>query len=454
MDLYSMVTGLIGQKGRRGALMVNIDVTHPDIEELIDIKSHDSEKVRFANISVNMTDEFMEAVETHSDFDLTFHVDATNETITKTVNAKDLFMKLARNNWNSAEPGILFQDRINSWHIMSEDEDFEFAGVNPCGEEPLPAFGSCNLSSINLAKFVDKPFTNEASFDFDRFDKAVREGVIYLNEVLDENMNYHPLEQQKQVSKDLRQIGLGIMGLADMFIKMGIRYGSNKSVDLSCEIAKFMLNSALQQSALLAKEHGTFPLYKKKSVMLSPFIQENTTDETLEMIDDYGLRNSQVLTVAPTGSISTMIGVSGGMEPIFQNSYTRKSETLHAGDTYYKVFTPIVKAYMEANNIVDEKDLPDYFVTSSTLNYKERIRVQSAWQQYIDASMSSTINVPNEFTVEEVAELYMYAWIMGLKGVTIYRDGCSRAGILTTNTKESRLNKLDELQFDMDKIII
>lgn len=436
MDLYSMVTGLIGQKGRRGALMINIDVSHPDIEEFIDIKNTDVDRVRFANISVNITNEFMEAVKNNTEFELKFVVQATGEIISKVVNAKDLFMKLAHNNWNMAEPGVLFWDNITSWHLMSEDEDFEFAGVNPCAEETLPAFGSCNLSSINLSEFVLDPFTYKSRFDYDAFNEVVRNGVIYLNEVLDENMYSHPLPQQTEVSRDLRQIGLGIMGLADMFIKLGVTYGSSASVELSLLISNYMLNAALQQSALLAKDHGAFPKYNQDAIFKSPFLNENATDETIKMIIEHGLRNSQILTIAPTGSISTMIGTSGGIEPIFQNSYTRKSETLHSGDTYYKVFTPIVKEFMDRTLITEESELPSYFVTSSDLEYKGRINVQAAWQNNIDASISSTVNVPNDFTVEEVAELYMYAWGQGLKGVTIFRDGCNRTGILTTTPKE------------------
>ncbi len=207
MDLYSMVTGLIGMRGRRGALMLNMDVSHPDIEEFIDIKN-DLNKVTKANISVNITDDFMNAVKNNEEYELYFKVDATGEEIRKKVNARKLFRKLAFNNWNMAEPGMLFTDRINSRHLMSEDPEFEFAGVNPCAEETLPAFGSCNLSSINLAEFVKKPFTKHAYFEFEKFGEMVRQGVIYLNEVLDENMNLHPLKQQREMSRDLRQIGL------------------------------------------------------------------------------------------------------------------------------------------------------------------------------------------------------------------------------------------------------
>lgn len=452
MDLFSMVTGLIGMRGRRGALMLNMDCNHPDIGDFIDVKN-DLAKVTYANISVNIDDEFMNAVKNDDEYNLHFKVESTGEEINNKINARELYNKLAKNNWNMAEPGILYKDRIDSWHLMSEDKSFEFAGVNPCAEETLPAFGSCNLSSINLSEFVKKPFTKYAHFEFEKFGEMVREGVIYLNEVLDENMELHPLEQQREMSKELRQIGLGIMGLADMFIKLGIKYGGEESISFIHKIGNTMINEALRQSALLAKEHGTFPRYNRDAVLKSPFLLENADEDVLELIKEYGLRNSQLLTIPPTGSISTLIGCSNGVEPIFQVSYTRKSESLHNVDTYYKVFTSIVKDYMDKTNISREEDLPDYFITTSNLNYRNRIEVQAVWQQYIDASISSTVNVPNEFTVEEVEELYLHAWERGLKGITIYRDGCARSGILITNkTKDSRLDRIDELKNELNEL--
>ncbi|HZJ98920.1 MAG TPA: adenosylcobalamin-dependent ribonucleoside-diphosphate reductase [Tissierellaceae bacterium] len=451
MDLYSLVTGLIGMRGRRGALMLNLDVNHPDIEDFINVKN-DLDKVTYANISVNINDDFMEAVENDEEYQLYFKVEATGEEIRKIVKAKDLFRILAKNNWNMAEPGLLYQDKINTWHLMSEDEDFEFAGVNPCAEETLPAFGSCNLASINLSRFVKNPFTKYALFEFEKFSETVRNGVIYLNEVLDENMKLHPLEQQREMSKKLRQIGLGIMGAADMFIQLGVRYGSTESLSLIHQIGRTMINEALRQSALLAKEDGTFPSYCGETILKSPFLLSNADDDVLDLVKEHGLRNSQLLTIPPTGSISTLVGCSNGLEPIFQVSYTRKSESLFDEDTYYKVFTPIVKQYMDRNGINREEDLPDYIVTTSNLDYRERIEVQATWQQYIDASISSTVNVANEFTVDQVEDLYMYAWRMGLKGVTIYRDGCARSGILFTDKTKSKLDRIDELKEELNQL--
>lgn len=451
MDLFSMTTSLIGMRGRRGALMINMDVSHPDIEEFIDVKN-DLSKVNSANISVNVNDEFLNAVKEGTDYTLNFDVEASGEQIRKNVDAKKLWRTLARNNWNMAEPGILYKDRINSWHIMSADPNFEYAGVNPCAEEPLPAWGSCNLSSINLGAFVKSPFTDYSRFDFDGFAEMVRAGVRYLNGVLDENEPLHPIKEQRELARDLRQIGLGIMGLADMFIKLKVRYGSPESIKLIHQIGRLMINEALKESALLSKEYGPFPLYNKEAVLASAFIRSNADDDTLELIKEYGLRNSQLLTIAPTGSISTLIGCSNGVEPIFQISYTRKTESIHGIDTYYKVYTEIVKQYMDKNNLFDEEELPDFIVTTSNLNYHERIDVQAAWQQYIDASISSTVNVPNEFTISEVEDLYLYAWEKGLKGITIYRDGCRRGGILITDNKKTDTERINELQEEINEI--
>ena len=433
MDLYSLVTGLIAQNGRRGALMLSLDVGHPDIEEFIRIKT-DLDKVTKANISVRISDEFMKAVKYDRDWVLSFTRKETGEAISKTVKAKELFHLMAQVNWDYAEPGMLFWDRIKKWNFLANTESFEFAGTNPCAEEPLPAGGSCLLGSINLSEFVINPFTENARFDFIEFGKAVSVSVKALNEVLDEGLPLHPLQEQRDSVNQWRQIGLGIMGLADMLIKLGITYGSGEAVRFCHNIVFDMADTAIATSALLARDSEPFAKCNVKEIMETPYFKANTTPQTAELVQKHGLRNSQLLTIAPTGSLSTMLGVSGGIEPIYANYYERKTESLYGEDKYYKVYTPIVKEYMEANHIEDSSDLPDFFVTAMTLDYKSRIDMQSVWQEYIDASISSTINVPNSFTVEQVEDLYMYAYDKGLKGITIFRDGCKRTGILNTES--------------------
>lgn len=432
MDLYSMVTGLIGQAGRRGALMLSLSCEHPDLEEFIGIKS-DLDRVTKANISIRITDKFMAAVKNKTPFTLSFTRLETGETITKEIDAYEMFHKMCEMNWDYAEPGMLFWDRINNWNLLSCDDEFEYAGTNPCAEEPLPAGGSCLLGSINLAEFAC-----DTGFDFENFKHCVKSSVIALNEVLDEGLPLHPLKEQRESVYDWRQIGLGIFGLADLLIKLGIKYGSPEAIDLCDMIGHTIADMAIKTSAVLAKKYGVYPKYKPEAVEQSAFYSKNALGETKELVESFGLRNSQLLTIAPTGSLSTMLGVSGGIEPIFANYYTRKTESLKGHDEYYKVYTPIVKEYMDKHGLKDDSELPGYFVTAQTLDYKNRIYMQSVWQSHIDASISSTVNVPNDFTVEQVEGLYMTAWDAGLKGVTIFRDGCKRAGILTTSsTKEN-----------------
>lgn len=437
MELYSMVTGLIGQNGRRGALMISIDCSHPDLLEFIDLKT-DLEKVTKANISIRIRDDFMEAVRNDEDYTLKYVREVTGEEIKKTVNARELFRKIAETNWDYAEPGALFWDRVENWNLLSNTEEFKYAGVNPCAEEPLPAGGSCLLGSINLSQFVENEFTDNAAFDYDGFRKCVAASVRALNEVLDEGLPLHPLEEQRESVTKWRQIGLGIMGLADAMIKLQVTYGEEEAIELCDKIGFAMADAAIAASAKLAKEQGAYPGFKKEEVMTTEFFMANTTEHTRELVRNYGLRNSQLLTIAPTGTISTMLGISGGIEPVYANYYERKTESLHGTDVYYKVYTKIVDDYMKRFGIKDETDIPDFFVTAMTLDYDQRINMQAIWQQHIDASISSTVNVPQSFTVEETEKLYMYAYEQGLKGITIYRDGCARSGILSVEETKAK----------------
>ena len=440
MELYSLVTALIGQNGRRGALMISIDCSHPDVEEFIDLKT-DLEKVTKANISVRIHEDFMEAVKNNEDYQLHYTREATGETIEKKVNARELFRRIAETNWDYAEPGALFWDRIEGWNLLSNTEEFSYAGVNPCAEEPLPAGGSCLLGSINLAEFVNNAFTDHAEFDFEGLKHCVEVSVRALNEVLEEGLPLHPLKEQQDSVGEWRQIGLGIMGLADCLIKLGLTYGEEDAVNMCDNIGFAMADSAIAASALLAKEKGAFAKCNIEEIMSTPYFKANTSEKTRELVRKYGLRNSQLLTIAPTGTLSTMLGISGGIEPVYANYYERKTESLHGTDVYYKVYTKIVESYMKQHGLKSDSELPDYFVTAMTLDYKQRIDMQSIWQTHIDASISSTVNVPNRFTVEETEGLYLYAYEKGLKGITIFRDGCKRIGILNTSEKKEKESK-------------
>ena len=435
MDLYALTTGLIGQNGRRGALMISLDCHHPDLEEFIDIKS-DLDKVTTANISIKITNDFIEAALDHKPFELTYTRDETGETIVKTVDAHDLLMKLCFNNWDMGEPAMLFWDRIQDWNLLSNTHGFEYAGTNPCAEEPLPAGGSCLLGSMNLSAFVDQPFTDKAKFNFVDFNKSVKIAVKALNEVLDEGLALHPLDVQRNSVSKWRQIGTGITGLSDMLIKMGITYGSEESIKLCDDIGDMMINSALIASAELAKEYGPYDAYDYDAVTSTDFFRVNAHPNTKTIVHNYGLRNSQLLTIAPTGTLSALIGLSsGGVEPTFSNYYTRTTKSLHGEDVDYKIFTAIAWKYLNDHGYGEDfTKLPEYFITAPEIPVEQRIAMQAAWQKHIDASISSTVNLPYETTVEDIYRLYVDAWAAGLKGITVFRDGCRRVGILKDNS--------------------
>ena len=453
MSTFDEVTKVIGQNGRRAALMISMDVNHPDVMEFINIKAN-TDKVTSANISIRVNDDFMQAVERDADYILhwpcdnkklqhiglgeliknpanipynvllpiskvTTQQDADNTIgYIKRVKAKEIFDTLCKNNWNYAEPGILYWDRITAYNLMSKDSDFQYAGVNPCAEEPLPAGGSCLLGSLNLAAFIDAH-----GFKYDEFKTAVEYAVLALNEVLAEGLPLHPLEIQQKTVGNYRQIGLGIMGLADALIKLKIQYGSPDAITFCDHLGNIMANTAIFASASIEDDISL----SFEQCCKSEFYKKH-------MPTDYALSNTQLLTIAPTGSISTMWNISGGIEPIFAKSYTRTTKSLHNKDVVYTVYPQIIKDYMDTHNITSVEKLPSWFVSSEDILPEDRIKMQAVWQEHIDASISSTINLPEESTVKDVYNIYMQAWKAGLKGVTIYRANCARQAILASTT--------------------
>lgn len=427
MDFFSYVTGLIGQEGRRGALMLSIDCTHPDLEEFINLKS-DLDLCTKANISVRVSDAFMQAVVSNSDWEL--HFESKHGSISKTVKAKEIFKLLAKRNWEMAEPGILYWDNIINYNMLNTDPNFKFAGVNPCAEEPLPAGGSCLLGSINLAEFVIEPFSSSAHIAYEKLEEAVAIAVRALNQVLLEGMDLHPLEIQRKSVYNWRQIGLGTMGLGDMLIKLGIRYGSPESIDCINSVFKFIAVTAVETSLQLAKIEGCYPMCNKEALAESSFIKAlELPINVIEDIKKFGLFNSQLLTCAPTGSIGTMFQISTGVEPNFAFHFNRRTVSLNSEETTYTVDADIVEQYKEYHKISGEYMLPKEFVTSAEIKPLDRIKVQAALQKWIDASISSTINLPESTTIEEVFDIYVEAWEHNLKGVTIWRDKIGRAHV-------------------------
>ena len=412
IDLFTTTTGLIGQNGRRGALMVSIGCDHPDIEDFISLKT-DVNKATTANLSIRVSDDFMNAVVNGEKWITSFTRPETGETITKEYDAKELFQKFCDANYDYGEPGLLFWDRIEEYNLVSKYKEFKFAGVNPCAEEPLPDGGACLLGSMNLATYV-----KDGDFDYTTFGKDVKVAIKALNDVQEEGISQHPLDKQQKMARDWRQVGLGIMGLGDLFIKMNVAYGSPKSLEIADHIGKCMAVNALQASISIG-ETKPFPKFDKKNITNSSFYKEHLH------FDCESMANSQLLTIAPTGTISTMLGVSGGIEPLFALEYERTTKSLHSEEFTYKVIPPIVQ---EAR----DKGMTDGLVCSADIDYNDRIRMQAVWQKHIDASISSTINLPENFPREKIADLYISAWRAGLKGVTVFRDGCKRVGILKT----------------------
>ena len=409
MDVLEQTARVIGQNGRRGALMISIDSSHPDVHDFIDAKLDN--KLEKCNISVQMSDEDM-------------------------ANRGDILDHIAKNNYDWAEPGMLYWDTIKSYNLLNNFDNFEYAGVNPCAEEPLPAGGSCLLGALNLSEFVENPFTPQAAFNIPEFKSAVRIAIRALNNVLDEGLELHPLEEQRKSVRDWRQIGLGIMGFADMLLKMSCQYDSARALDIIHTVGSTLVNTGLKESAILAKETQSFPQCDPRLILSSDFItvlrNHNVIGgNTIGLIKQYGLRNSQLFTIAPTGSISTMLGVSGGVEPIFATHYTRKTESLHGEDVYYKVYTPIIQKMIDMD-LIDEGKV-DNIATAQNIDPFDRVTIQARWQRYIDASISSTVNVTNDTSVETIRDLYQAAWEEGCKGLTIYRAGCKKEGVLVVD---------------------
>lgn len=414
MDVLEQTARVIGQNGRRGALMISMDSSHPDIHDFIDAKLDN--KLEKCNISVRMSDDDME-------------------------NKPDILDHIALNNYDWAEPGILYWDTIKRYNLLDEFANFEYAGVNPCAEEPLPAGGSCLLGALNLSEFVENPFTDKAAFNIPEFKSAVRIAIRALNDVLDEGLELHPLEEQRNSVRDWRQIGLGIMGFADMLLKMSCQYDSARALDIIDMVGKTLVNTGLEESALLAMDTEPFPECDLRLILASTFITvlRNSNvieDNTIDLIKRYGLRNSQLFTIAPTGSISTMLGVSGGVEPIFATHYTRKTQSLHGEDVYYNVYTPIIQKMIDTGVIAEEN--VSTIATAQNIDPFDRVTIQAQWQRFIDASISSTVNVTNDTTVETIRDLYQAAWEEGCKGLTIYRAGCKKEGVLVVDTPKEQ----------------
>ncbi|MEK3864575.1 adenosylcobalamin-dependent ribonucleoside-diphosphate reductase [Paenibacillus sp. FSL H7-0716] len=442
--LFSYTTGLIEQGGsRRGALMLMINDWHPDVEDFITVKQTMGQ-VTNANLSVCVSNGFMKAVKEDLNWDLVFP-DTTDPEYNemwdgdldkwkaagknvihyRTVKARDVWRTIIESAWKSAEPGVVFMEYYNqmsnSWYFNP------IICTNPCGEQGLPGWGVCNLSAVNLSKFYD-----EKNHDVDWEDLATttRYSVRFLDNVIDKTPYHFPENEANQ--KKERRVGLGTMGLAELMIKLNIRYGSPESLEFLDKLYGFMAREAYLASAEIAGEKGSFLAFDTEKYLMSGFMKNivEAYPEVGEAIREHGMRNVTVITQAPTGSTGTMVGTSTGIEPYFAFKYFRQSRL-----GYDEQFVPIAQEWLEAH---PGEELPDYFVTSMDLSAKDHIRAQAAIQRWVDSSISKTANCPSDFTVEETAELYEMAFDLGCKGVTIYRDGSRDVQVLETTKKEDK----------------
>lgn len=479
MPLFSNATQTIGQNGRRGASIFSHAIWHPDIEDFIKSKAYPEEvftrdilnntlpKITGANISVKLTNDFMEKVETDEDWNLVFP-DINDKNYSKwngdlsewkgsintykIVKSSSLLKLIAESSWKYAEPGVLFWDNVIDDTPMSVVDRLKPRGVNPCGEEILANYDSCNLGAMVLYKFVDNPYSKSSKFNLDMFKKHVRLAVEFMDIVLD--LNKHPLEEQNEINKYGRKIGLGITGLADMLAMLSSVYGSDESINITRDILSRKALEEVKESIELAIKKGPcealLDLKTRKRFAnhkyfkrLSEIYKDELEVSLDNLIVNHGLRNISLSTIAPTGTISIVMGnCTSGIEPLFSFEYYRKSTLL---DKQVRVIHPILFNYLLENNPSD-LDLPKdqlmkkyNYIESHSLNYKKRIDMQSACQEFITDSISSTINLPKETTVEQIMDIYKYAYKKRLKGITIYRDGCDLSGILsqTENNTES-----------------
>lgn len=442
--LFSYTTGLIEQGGsRRGALMLMINDWHPDVVDFITVKQTMGQ-ITNANLSVCVSNAFMKAVKEDLDWELVFPDTSDPEYNVKwdgdlkkwkesgkavrayrTVRARDVWHTIIESAWKSAEPGVVFMeyynDMSNSWYFNP------IICTNPCGEQGLPAWGVCNLSAINLSKFYDAEKHDVA---WEELAKTVRYSTRFLDNVIDKTP-YHFVENEKN-QKGERRVGLGTMGLAELMIKLEIRYGSPESLGFLDKLYGFMAKEAYLASADIAEEKGSFGHYDGDKFLKSGFMKNmvKTYPEVGMAIKKKGMRNVTVITQAPTGSTGTMVGTSTGIEPYFAFEYFRQSRL-----GYDKQFVPIAKDWMDNN---PGKELPPHFVTSMDLSAEDHIRAQAAIQRWVDSSISKTANCPSDFTVEETKNLYELAFDLGCKGVTIYRDGSRDVQVLSTEKKEDK----------------
>lgn len=441
LDLFNETGNVISQHGRRGATMVSIDCSHPDIEELLDTKMK-GDRLQSMNVSIKFTDEFMTAVDCDKPYTLKFDVKSTGEHIEKTIKAREFFKKFCECQWNWGDPGALFIDEFNDYNLLSGYDNFHILTTNPCAELPLGAWGSCNLGSINLAKFVDM---KDGKFCLGSFIDTVHVAVRALNDALDYSYDKQPYEENRKYIRDWRPIGLGVFGYADMLVELGLEYGSDKALAFTRKLFHCLANETVKASALLCKDYfNTFGEYDYDKTADSKFFQ-SLDDDTKKCVKEHGLLNGQLISIAPTGSISLLAGrYTGGCEPIYKLYYERTTHKLEEQGKTFRVFSHSIENLLVRNELPmdtsaeDIKKMFPYVVESHDVEPIRRILTQATMQKYVDNSISSTVNLPESATPDDIFAIYDAAWQVGCKGITVFRDNCARGNILGLSKKEEK----------------
>lgn len=446
MPQISRTIKSIGQEGRRGAGIIWMIWHHIDIFKFIrakravpDLMSMDfktsstedihaainkaiDEDISQANITVMLDDEIMSAAERNETVTLRFDEPVHGKQWRKEAVAKDILYAIAKNNRDYAEPGVAFMDRVHNHHLLQHHPEYIITGFNPCGEQPLPDYASCNLAPINLAALVKAPYTSNARFDIDTFKHAIKHMVPEMDLLLDEGLEYHPLPQQKEVVKDFRQIGLGYMGVADMFIKLGIRYGSPEAVSFIRELTRIMFNEAVRASAYQAAHKGQYRKFRLDVIEQSDMFKQ-LDEDVQQLVRRHGMRNSHLLSIAPNGSTATIKEISGGIEPLYSIYTVRHTKSLKGGEKSFTIINPTVQELMDRKGISSIKDLPDYVVDAMQVKPEEHIAMQAAAQEWVDSAISKTINFDESYDEDDLVDTIMLAWKSGVKGCTFFMVG-------------------------------
>lgn len=473
MERFSNTTREVAQNGRRGALMLTIDIAHPDVEDFITIKQNLA-KVTGANISVRLSDEFMNAVDKDKSFTLRWPIKSKNPEYKKEINARELWSTIIECAHNTAEPGLIFWDRQHDYSTSSVYPGFENSSTNPCSEIAMQGGDSCRLIAVNLYNFVTKPFTEEAAFDHDKFYKVVYESQHLMDNLVDleleaidrilEKIEQDPEPQHiKQTEIDTwkllyengkrgRRTGLGFTALADMVAALGISFDGDEAYRVIDKVMRVKMQAEFDSSVDMAIERGPFEDFDPAIENTSDFVRmmEEEFPELYQRMMKYGRRNISISTVAPTGTLSMLAHTSSGIEPVFLLSYKRRRKVNESdknarisyvddlGDSWeeFDVFHPKLQTWMDVTGKDDISESPYYGSTAPEIDWIRRVDMQALVQKYVTHSISSTINLPSDVAVDSVGEIYLESWKKGLKGITVYRDG-SRSGVLVSNDSKS-----------------